>query len=119
MLNLDTHILLFALEGGLTEREQKALGRERWGISSIVLWEITKLHQKGRIALGPESPAMVRILSRLEIWPITREICLSLLKLDFSSDPADELIAATSMAHDVPLVTRDTRIRSSKLVKFA
>ena len=65
MLNLDTHILLFALEGGLTEREQKALSHERWGISSIVLWEITKLHQRGRIALGLESPVLARVLSRL------------------------------------------------------
>jgi predicted nucleic acid-binding protein len=28
-------------------------------------------------------------------------------------------IAATSLAHDVPLVTRDARIRSSKLVRFS
>jgi PIN domain nuclease of toxin-antitoxin system len=37
--------------------------------------------------------------------------------LDFRSDPADELIAATSLTHNVPLVTRDARIRSSKLIR--
>jgi predicted nucleic acid-binding protein len=31
------------------------------------------------------------------------------------SDPADELIAATSVVHNVPLVTRDPRLRSSRM----
>jgi PIN domain nuclease of toxin-antitoxin system len=39
--------------------------------------------------------------------------------LDFKSDPADELIAATSLTYQVPLLTRDDRIRTSKLVTFA
>jgi predicted nucleic acid-binding protein len=33
--------------------------------------------------------------------------------------PADELIAATSVVHRVPLVTRDRQIRRSKLVPLA
>jgi len=37
MLNLDTHILLSALQGALTAREKKVLSRERWGIPAIVL----------------------------------------------------------------------------------
>jgi PIN domain nuclease of toxin-antitoxin system len=39
--------------------------------------------------------------------------------LDFQSDPADELIAATSVVHKVPLLTRDRRILSSNVVPFA
>jgi PIN domain nuclease of toxin-antitoxin system len=119
MLNLDTHILLFALEGSLTPREKKVLNRERWGISSIVLWEITKLHQKGRIALGLDSPLLASTLNAVEIWPLTREVCRNIVTLDFSSDPADEIIAATSLTFGVPLLTRDARIRTSKLVQFA
>jgi predicted nucleic acid-binding protein len=34
-------------------------------------------------------------------------------------DPADELIAATSIVHRLPLVTRDKKIRKSKLVPLA
>jgi hypothetical protein len=34
----------------------------------------------------------------------------------FESDPADDLPAATSVVHRVPLVTRDRKIRCSKLV---
>lgn len=119
MLNLDTHILLFALEGQLRRREKTVLDQDRWGISSIVLWEIAKLHQSGRIALGLDSPQLARALGRIHIWPLSREVCLNMLALDFSSDPADELIAATSLTYGVPLVTRDEKIRGSKLLEFA
>lgn len=40
MLNLDTHVLLFALDGSLKPREQALLTSEPWGISAIVLWEL-------------------------------------------------------------------------------
>ncbi len=53
------------------------------------------------------------------ISPITRQVCLNLRALDFQSDPADEIIAATSLTYNIPLVTRDFRIRKSKAVKFA
>ena len=34
-------------------------------------------------------------------------ICQKSSELDFASDPADEFIAATSIVHRIPLVTRD------------
>lgn len=117
MLNLDTHIVIKALEGKLTSNERRVLTENpEWGISAIVLWEITKLHQGGRIHYGLDYPPLAAALNRIRVWPITREVCLTLRLLDFQSDPADEIIAATSLAHQVPLLTRDARIRSSKLV---
>ena len=118
MLNLDTHILLHALLGTVTRHEKSVLARHRWGISSIVLWEIAKLNKKGKITVGLESPSLVHALRNIEIWPLSREVCLNLAALDFKSDPADELIAATSLAYQVPLMTRDARIRASKLIQF-
>lgn len=118
MLNLDTHILLYALAGTLTKHERAVLPKHRWGISAIVLWEITKLYQKGRISLGLDHPLLVSALERIEIWPLSREVCLNIGALDFAGDPADELIAATSLTYRVPLVTRDERIRSSKKLKL-
>jgi PIN domain nuclease of toxin-antitoxin system len=41
------------------------------------------------------------------------------MALDFRGDPADEIIAATSVVHHVSLVTRDRQIRRSKLVPLA
>ena len=51
MLSLDTHILLYALSGELRVKEREILSGDRWGISDIVLWEIAKLVQRGRVDL--------------------------------------------------------------------
>jgi PIN domain nuclease of toxin-antitoxin system len=119
MLNLDTHVLLFALDGSLTPAERKLLASEPWGISAIVLWEVAKLAQLGRIAIDVHSTEFVRIFARVRVWPLDLAICQKSTELDFTSDPADKLIAATSIVHRVPLVTRDRKIRRSKLVPIA
>lgn len=116
MLNLDTHILLFSLTGDLTAKERAALAANEWSISSIVIWEISKLAQLGRIEIDLADHQLTRLLSGLHIWPIDLDICRAIPSLDFHSDPADEIIAATSLFHKVPLITRDSRIRKSKLV---
>lgn len=119
MLNLDTHILVFALDDSLTPVERKLLASDQWGVSAIVLWELAKLRQLDRIALDVRSPEFKRVLARVHVWPLDLAVCTKSTELDFSSDPADELIAATSVVHSVPLVTRDLKIKKSKLVPFA
>ena len=119
MLNLDTHILLHALAGDVTARERSLLSRETWGISGIVLWEIAKLHQLKRISLGLNDPDLARILAKLHVWPLDVPVCRAIAELDFRGDPADELIAATSLVHRVPLLTRDRRLLASRRVPLA
>lgn len=119
MLNLDTHILLHALSAGLTPKETKLLGGDSWSISAIVLWEISKLAELGRIRIDLDDADLTRALSRIHVWPITLELCRTLRSLDFRSDPADQLIAATSVLHRIPLVTRDKVIRKSRVVPLA
>src|ERR671914_1185503 len=114
MLNLDTHILLYALTDDLTPRERALLSNETWSISAIVLWEIAKLSELGRIEIDLEYPELARTLARIQTWPLTLDICRSIKSLDFDSDPADEIIAATSLVHRVPLLTRDRKLRRSK-----
>ena len=41
-----------------------------------------------------------------------RAAASALTQFDFSSEPADEIIAATSVVHDIPLLTRDHITRS-------
>jgi PIN domain nuclease of toxin-antitoxin system len=119
MLNVDTHVLLYALTGTLRPRERRMLSADQWSISAIVLWEIAKLRQLGRISIDLEDVEVVRALSRLHVWPLTREIAHASTRLDIRGDPADELIAATSVVHKVPLVTRDRVILKSKIVPLA
>ena len=116
MLNLDTHILIYALTDQLTKRERDILSKQPWSISSIVIWEITKLSQLNRIEMNLADPDFSLVLSNIHIWPINLEVCRAIKKLDFSSDPADEIIAATSLVYNVPLITRDKEIRRSKIV---
>ena len=60
MLNLDTHILLGALASELTRRERELLAREPWSIAAIVLWEVGKLANLGRIAVDLDAPDFIR-----------------------------------------------------------
>ena len=119
MLNLDTQVLLCALDGELHASEQRLLARSRWSISSIVLWELAKLVQLGRIQLDFDDRRVARLLNRLQVWPLDLDVARASTHLDFRSDPADEIIAATSVVHNVPLLTRDSKMRSSKIVPLA
>jgi PIN domain nuclease of toxin-antitoxin system len=119
MLNLDTHILINALTGHLTPPEEKLLKRDpKWCVSGIVLWEIFKLHQIGRIRFGLDYPPLAAALDQVEVIPVNLLVCKTLAHLDFRSDPADEMIGSTSLAYDIPLVTRDAKILASKLIRF-
>ena len=119
MLNLDTHILIHALGGSLRRREQELLERNEWSISAIVLWEIAKLSQLGRITMDLDNREVARVLSGIRLWPIDLRIAQISTQLDFRGDPADELIAATSIVHQIPLLTRDRSILRSGLVPLA
>jgi PIN domain nuclease of toxin-antitoxin system len=119
MLNLDTHILIHALEGSLTRRERALLSSAPWSISAIVLWEIAKLVQRKRISVDLDSAEWSQVIARVRVWPLDLAVARAIARLDFESDPADEIIAATSVVHRVPLLTRDRRILRSKLVPLA
>ena len=51
--------------------------------------------------------------------PIDLDVCRAMHRLDVGSDAADRLIAATSLAHRAPLVTRDRALRRSRVVPLA
>src|SRR5579875_69202 len=113
MLNLDTHILIYFLGGELTAREQDLMARDDWAISDIVLWEMAKLAERGRVELDFDSAEFRLLYRSLNVIPITPEIARASIRMDFSSDPADEIIAATSLVEKIPLLTRDRRISKS------
>jgi len=112
-------MLVHGLEGTVTPAERRLLADEPWGISAIVLWELAKLTQLGRVTLDLGSPELGEALSSIHVWPLDLTVARVSTALDFRSDPADELIAATSVVHSVPLLTRDRRIRRSRMVPLA
>jgi PIN domain nuclease of toxin-antitoxin system len=55
----------------------------------------------------------------VHLWPLTLDVCRAIASLDFDSDPADEIIAATSVVERVPLLTRAGKMRRSTVVPLA
>ena len=119
MLNLDTHVLVHALRGDLRPPERTLLRANPWSIAAIVLWELAKLAQLGRISLDFSDPTVETSLASVHVWPLDLDVARTSTQLDFRGDPADELIAATSVVHRIPLLTRDKRIRRSQIVPLA
>ena len=118
MVNLDTHILIDAIQNRIRPSE-KVLLDDFWTISGIILWEIAFLERAGRIRIRVDDPRLTGLLANMTVWPIDLDVARAMRLLDFRSDPADEIIAATSIVHGVPLLTRDTRILVSKAVPLA
>ena len=116
MLTLDTHIVVALLDGELSERERELVANDALAVSDIVLWELAKLVELGRLELDLEDVEFRMFLRNVTVLPITIEIARASTELDFESDPADEIIAATAIVEQSPLLTRDRRILKSRMV---
>jgi PIN domain nuclease of toxin-antitoxin system len=116
----DTHILLFWADDKkrLSVKANAALETENLACSDISLWEIAMLYSRGRINnyAGVTAAAYIQdILLGLDVTvlPITPEIAeLAQSELFIHGDPADRLIAATSLVHRASLITADEKLRT-------
>src|SRR5438477_13027323 len=97
MLNLDTHIAVALLDGSLNDKEFALIADAPLAISAIVLWELAKLVQLKRLRLDFNSAEFRSFLRAVTIIPLNWEIAITSTRLDIHSDPADEIIAATSV----------------------
>jgi PIN domain nuclease of toxin-antitoxin system len=84
-----------------------------------VVWEIAKLAQLKRITINLQDQSVVRAMNAVHVGPISIDIAHASTQLGLQVDPADELIAATSIVHRVPLVTQDRKLRGLKLLTIA
>ena len=125
MLVLDTCVLVFdALEPERLTREGRTLiaDAERAGdlaCCDISLWEIAMLVAHGRLDPGMPVRDFLRCLTtarRLDVLPVTVEIAARSVELPLDGDPADRLVAATTVVHRGRLLTSDRRLRESPAV---
>ena len=107
------------MEDSLSGAEIRVMQNETWAICPMVLRELAYLVANDRIDIDLEGDRFKAFLERVELLPIDINVARTSTQLDFSSDPADELIAATSIVYGIQLVTRDRRIRNSEIVPLA
>ena len=124
MIVVDTHIIIWnALKPELLSRKaEKAISsaNNSDGIifCDISLWEIAMLMHKGRLGIDVEYLEFIKLIlasSNYVYRGITPEIARLSAKLfsDNSKDPADRIIAATSIIENAKLVTADKKLRQS------
>lgn len=127
MIVVDTHIIIWnALKPEmLSGKAEKAISaaNNSDGIifCEISLWEIAMLMHKERLSIDIEYTEFIQLIlesNKYVFRGITPEIAwLSTgLLSDNNKDPADRIIAATSIIENANLVTADKELRQSKKV---
>ena len=128
MILLDTHILIWdalspeKMSKTAMEAIESEEAKNQLLIADISLWEIAMLIDKGRLSISADAGTFIDALLKLrnyEVVPINAEIAFKSIELSkvIQSDPADSLIAATSLVNNATLITADSKILYSKVVK--
>ncbi len=116
---LDTHVWIWSQESpellGPTARSAVAAEDNALFISPVSSLEIARLAWGGRLTLAGRLQTWVsESLSALlaDTIPLTHEIAITAYDLpgEFHRDPADRMLVATAMVHDLTLMTADERI---------
>jgi PIN domain nuclease of toxin-antitoxin system len=96
----------------LPAASRAAANRGLNAISCVSLLEVSMLVFKGRVKLKlPVEEWLEEVARRLTIIPITPKIAAKSYELgEFHGDPADRIIAATSIVYPATVVTRDEKI---------
>jgi len=127
MIVVDTHIIIWnALKPEmLSGKAEKAISaaNNSDGIifCEISLWEIAMLMHKERLSIDIEYTEFILLIlesNKYVFRGITPEIAWLSTGLfsDNNKDPADRIIAATSIIENANLVTADNELRQSKKV---
>jgi len=128
MILLDTHIWIWYLtrDKRLSRNTIKTIDRFKRKneayLSSISIWEVCKLHEKGKLkfSLPLRSWLNAAITKGILVKELSLDIYLESCNLpgSFHGDPADQLIVATSRLLNFKLITQDKKIINYKHVEL-
>jgi len=115
---LDTHVWIQrALGEPLPPLVDKILEdhSDSLALADISLWEASKLVELGRLELSLPWSEFFRLalapeLTVLPVSPAIAERATTLEASGFHKDPADQLIVATALVHELRLISADSRI---------
>ena len=120
MILLDTPIWVWWVNDArdLRPRQRELIEQHSAGglrVSVISCWEVAKLIEKGRLVLNKSTGSWITAaLQRpaISLLPLTPEIAVESAQLPpgFHTDPADQLLVATSRLLNLPLLTADAKI---------
>jgi PIN domain nuclease of toxin-antitoxin system len=125
MILLDTHIFLWWQNEPelLPPAYAKILDAETEtiAISSVTGWEIVMLLSKGRTQLPAPYPEwMDNVIreSEIVVLDLSLKVVEELYRLPstFHKDPADRMIAATSLAYNIKIATADGKMTAYKFL---
>ncbi len=128
MIVVDTHVIIWdALKPKLLSKKAKNAINEanvRDGIifCEISLWEIAMLIKKARISIDTSYQDFIKMVflsNKYQFKGITPEIAelSTSLPEDINKDPADRIIAATSLIYKSPLITTDKNLLNADSIK--
>jgi PIN domain nuclease of toxin-antitoxin system len=94
---------------------------ESIAVSSISVWEIAMLVERGRLSLTMDAPGWigrVEALPFLNFIPVDNQITLRSVQLEKfpNRDPADRIIVATALGHGATLITADASLHRYRAV---
>jgi PIN domain nuclease of toxin-antitoxin system len=119
----DTHALIWWATNSpeLSGAARAAMRHNVIAVAAITFWEIALLSFRRRIAIGEDVVQLwmqeLLELPAVTMLPLTPQLAVAAARLpDTIRDPADRLIVATAYQHQVPLVTKDGRIRAANVV---
>ncbi len=91
-------------------------------ICDISIWEIAMLIKKGRLEIADSSSGFIKLLLQsrhFQVQKITPEIAELSVNFgpEINNDPADRLIAATSILKNIPIITADQNLRNATILE--
>lgn len=127
MIVLDTHVLIWdaLAPERLSEPARTAIAQANQSdgliVCDISVWEIAMLLQKGRLQVQTDPLTFINLVlqaNKVRVQAITPFIAILATQFpaQINQDPADRLIAATTLAEHATLVTADRNLQTAGLI---